>query len=125
MTGLNQQGLPEGYQFREDWELSPRQVRALLDRNEPDLLLIDCRTTAERELVCIPDSLHVPLQTLDRCLDELAECKNRKIVVYCHHGVRSLRMAAMLRAYGFGDVKSMAGGIDLWAIDIDRGMVRY
>jgi rhodanese-related sulfurtransferase len=43
----------------------------------------------------------------------------------CHHGRRSLRAASILRNAGFTDVVSMAGGIDLWSIDIDPAVARY
>jgi rhodanese-related sulfurtransferase len=42
----------------------------------------------------------------------------------CHHGVRSLRAALALRQLGI-NAKSMAGGIDLWSIDIDPAIRRY
>ena len=47
------------------------------------------------------------------------------IVVYCHHGVRSLYVTVALRRLGFQDVRSLAGGIDLWSRDIDASVPRY
>ena len=40
-------------------------------------------------------------------------------------GVRSLQMTMFLRQQGVTNAKSMAGGIDLWAIDVEPGMRRY
>jgi rhodanese-related sulfurtransferase len=56
---------------------------------------------------------------------ELAGFENHPPVVYCHHGVRSQRVAAWLREQGFSEVQSLAGGIDAWAEQIDREMARY
>ena len=58
-------------------------------------------------------------------LADLNEHARDKIVVVCHHGVRSMRIAAFLRQHGFVDVRSMAGGIDLWSRDIDPDVPRY
>jgi rhodanese-related sulfurtransferase len=48
-----------------------------------------------------------------------------EIVCYCHHGVRSLSAAAILRQAGFGNAVSLAGGIDLWSRVIDPSVPRY
>jgi len=47
------------------------------------------------------------------------------IVTMCHHGVRSLDAAAYLRGHGFVNAKSMRGGIDAWAEQIDSSLARY
>ena len=47
------------------------------------------------------------------------------IVTYCHHGARSLRALDLLRAAGFSRVRSLAGGIDGWAREVEPGMLRY
>lgn len=121
---LDDQGLPVGYRFRPEWEVTPRQVKQLLDQKQ-DLVLIDCRLPQEHDLAKIPGSVLIPLQDVARHADELLEMKDKKVVVHCHHGGRSLQMTAMLRQYGFSDVKSMAGGIDVWSVDIDPSVTRY
>jgi adenylyltransferase/sulfurtransferase len=47
------------------------------------------------------------------------------VVVYCHHGVRSLRGAALLRQAGHENVASLAGGIDAWSLYVDPAVPRY
>ena len=51
--------------------------------------------------------------------------EGQAVIVYCHHGRRSLQTAATLRGMGYTNVLSMAGGIDLWSIDVDPGVARY
>ncbi|MCE9589925.1 MAG: rhodanese [Planctomycetes bacterium] len=119
-----QEGLPPNYPFQPDWEVTPRQVKAMLDAGD-DFVLIDCRTPGEYQVTRVEGSVLVPLQEVAARLPELEKYRDQKIVVNCHHGVRSLRMTAALRQQGFEDVKSMAGGIDLWAMDIEPGMKRY
>ena len=47
------------------------------------------------------------------------------VVVYCHHGVRSLSGASMLARAGLKNVVSLAGGIDAWSREVDPGVPRY
>jgi rhodanese-related sulfurtransferase len=126
---LDERGLPAGYTFRPDWEWTPRAVRdALASRDEP-ILLLDCRTDQERAIATIAGSMHVPLHELERKIDDIRDASEdlgaAAIVVHCHHGMRSLRAAAVLRAAGFPNAASMAGGIDLWSADVDQRVPRY
>jgi adenylyltransferase/sulfurtransferase len=124
VSTLDANGLPKGYAFRPAWEITPRQVKKMLDHGE-EVLLIDCRTPEEQQKCRIMGAKLMPLQQMVSMLDDLEDDKFSKIVVFCHHGVRSLQMTSVLRAAQFADVKSMAGGIDLWSIDIDPTVPRY
>lgn len=125
---LDERGLPPDYRFHADWEIPPRDVAAALESESPPLL-VDVRTDAEVAIVRIPGSMHVPLHELERRIDDLRdEVESRgaaPIVTVCHHGMRSMRAAAVLRAAGLGEVRSMAGGIHLWAVDLAPGMPTY
>ena len=121
---LDAQGLPVGYRFREDWEITPRKVDAMV-QNKEDFVLVDCRTPGEHEAARIEGAQLLPLQQIAEAIDELEDDRDKPIVVHCHHGGRSLQFTAVLRQQGFTDVKSMAGGIDLWSIDIDPAIPRY
>lgn len=121
---LDEQGLPVGYPFRPQWEVTPRQVQAMQQAAEP-FVLIDCRTNQEFAIANIEGAFFVPLHEAGTRLEELKAHADRKIIIYCHHGMRSLQMAAFLRHQGCEDVHSMAGGIDAWALAIDPKMKRY
>jgi len=123
-ASLTDQGLPPNYNLRPDWELTPRQVAAMRDQ-KADFVFIDCRTPGEYATAKISDTKLVPLQEVAARLPDLEDLKDKKIVVTCHHGMRSLKMTMFLRQAGFTDVFSMAGGIDLWSIDIDSNIPRY
>jgi len=47
------------------------------------------------------------------------------VVVYCHHGVRSLRAVNFLRAMGVDNAFSMRGGIEEWSRHVDASVARY
>lgn len=125
---LDERGLPPEYRFHADWEIAPREVAADLASGSPPLL-VDVRTDAEVAIARIPGSMHVPLHELDRRIDDLRDEIEARggtpIVTVCHHGMRSMRAAAVLRAAGLGEVRSMAGGIHLWAVDLAPGMPTY
>jgi rhodanese-related sulfurtransferase len=117
-----------GYGFKSDREVTPREVRDMRAARR-SFVLLDCRLPAEHATARIEGSTLIPLAEVERRLDELecegAEPRSTEIVVHCHHGVRSLRVTNALRAHGFTNVRSMAGGIDLWSIDIDPKVPRY
>ena len=108
----------------EGWEIGPREAHRLR-QSEPSIILLDVRSGQERDLACIAGSLHVPMEEITRCLQRLREHEERRIIVHCHHGVRSFQVVAFLRQQGFEDVVSMAGGIELWARAVDPSVGRY
>lgn len=122
--GLDAQGLPHGYRLRPDWEVTPRQLKAMIDNGE-ELVLVDCRTPLEYQTVRFPQGRLIPLQEALSGTEDVEELRGKRVVVHCHHGIRSLQMAMFLRQQGVEGARSLAGGIDLWAIDIDPQMRRY
>jgi rhodanese-related sulfurtransferase len=126
---LDARGLPVGYTLKPDWEVTPRDAKAKLHQPEATRpVLLDCRRPEEWAFNRIDGAVHIPMNEIEARLDELDELTNnrqRPIIVQCHHGVRSLRVTATLRAHGFKDVVSLAGGIDLWSMDVDPSVPRY
>jgi len=88
-----------------------------------DLDLVDVRETREWEICRIPGARLIPLSELPERLAELDG--HREIVTQCHKGVRSMRALEILRAAGFSKVRSLRGGIEAWAAEVDRSMPHY
>ena len=105
-------------------EIDCRSVRARLVAGA-DLILLDCREPREYELVHLSDATLLPMDELPARIDELAPHRAKEIVVYCHLGIRSLQVATWLREQGFSRAKSMIGGIEQWAQEIDPTLARY
>lgn len=124
MHALDDQGLPPGYPFNPDWEIAPREYLRRRRAGEP-VVLVDCRTQSERDLATIAGSIHLPMHDLARGIAALRQHEGAPVVVHCHHGARSLQVTSALREAGFEDVKSMAGGIHLWSLDIDPSIPVY
>ena len=121
---LDERGIPVGYHFDRDLEITPREVKAMLDAGD-DVLLLDCRTKSEAAITTIAGSTLIPLQELDRHWDKLDGREGQKVVAFCRIGPRSLQLAQTLRRQGFEDVRSMAGGILLWNRDVNPGGPQY
>lgn len=85
-------------------------------------LLIDVRNPWEHEVARIEGSTLIPLDSLSSRLDEIGA--DRAVVVYCHHGMRSLMAAETLQQAG-REARSLQGGIDHWSRSIDPDVPRY
>ena len=105
-------------------EITCAQVKQKLDEGE-EFVFLDCREQKEYDLVAIEGARLLPMSELEARHEELADHKDDPIVIHCHHGGRSLRVANWLRSQGFSQAQSMAGGIDVWAQEIEPGMTRY
>jgi adenylyltransferase/sulfurtransferase len=105
-------------------EIDCQTVKQKLDQGEA-FLFLDCREQNEYDLVHIEGTTLLPMSQIQDRAGELDEHKAGEIVVHCHHGGRSLQVAGWLAQRGFANVKSLAGGIDLWAQEIDPGLARY
>jgi len=105
-------------------EIDCRSVQALLVQ-QADFYFVDCREPNEYATAQIPGATLLPMSELGQRVNELEPHKQRRVVVHCHHGGRSLRVARWLREQGFTQAQSMAGGIDQWAVEIDPSVPRY
>jgi len=119
-------------------EISPAELRDWLGAGESGEgpLLVDCREEDEHAYCRIEGSMLMPLS---RFPEEVAgrwggpgtpvsrpgEEGGRPVVVYCHHGMRSLHATAYLRERGRPRVWSLAGGIERWSTEIDPAVPRY
>jgi len=104
-------------------EIAPKQLRQ--DRNQGSPLnLIDIRSSQERDIVKLDDDEWIPMEHIPDRLDEIKQMDG-SVVLYCHRGQRSLRVAQFLEAEGIDDVYSLAGGVDHWARVIDPDLPTY
>jgi rhodanese-related sulfurtransferase len=103
-------------------DLTPAEVAERIDSDSPPVLL-DVREDWERDAATIPGSIHIPLGQLPVRVHELDE--DDAIVVYCHHGGRSLQAAMWLEQQGYDQLANLDGGIDAWSRDVDHSIPRY
>ena len=106
-------------------EISTIEVRNRLDAGEK-VNLIDVREPHEYALARIEGSELIPMRQVPGELQALeAKADEASLIVFCHHGVRSLNVVNWLRQQGLESCQSMAGGIDAWSLSIDPSVPRY
>ena len=103
-------------------QLSPAELQRWRQDGKA-FLLLDVRTDEETAICALPDSVHIPMNLIPLRSNELPD--GLPIVVYCHHGIRSLHTAMYLADTGFETLYNLQGGIDAWAAQIDENMARY
>lgn len=103
--------------------LRARELHAYLQQADTNPLLLDVREPWEYEYCCIEGSELVPMGQIPAVHDDLD--REREIVVICHHGIRSYRVAHFLEHVGFERVINLEGGIDAWAREIDPDIKLY
>ena len=90
--------------------IDKRELNMLL-KSEEDFLLLDIRTKEEFMESKIDGAVNVPLSELLFNIDEIEDYKDRKIVIYCRSGHRSITACNLLAMEGFNDVYNLEKGI--------------
>lgn len=103
-------------------QLGSAELKAWMDEGRM-FCLLDVRTDEEAAICSLPDALHIPMNLIPLRQNELPD--DVPLVVYCHHGIRSLHTAMYLADAGFENLYNLQGGIDAWAAEIDGNMMRY
>jgi rhodanese-related sulfurtransferase len=96
---------------------------AKLRKNEEGVTFLDVREDEEVATCRIEGALHIPMGQVPDRADALP--KEGKLVVFCHHGMRSMNVCQYLEARGFTNTINMAGGIHAWALEVDTDVALY
>jgi rhodanese-related sulfurtransferase len=105
-----------------DYEISAAEAAGLL--KEGHARLIDVREPWEFQTAHIDGTVLMPMGDVPARAHQELDPEER-LVVMCHHGVRSMNVTVWLRNQGFEQVQSMRGGIDAWSADVDPSIARY
>ena len=105
-------------------QLSAADLAAwLADPGRPAPQLLDVREPWEVGVCSLPGAVTIPMGRIPAATGELDP--DRPVVCYCHHGMRSLQVAAFLARRGVEDVWNLSGGIDAWAREVDPSCPVY
>ncbi len=105
-----------------DYEISAAEAAELV--KEGTARIIDVREPWEFERTRIEGCLLMPMGDVSaRAHQELDP--DERLLILCHHGVRSMGVTVWLRNQGFEQAQSMRGGIDAWSREIDPKVPRY
>lgn len=111
--------------------IKPKQEMRLVDLSSPEVVaalergerwrLIDVRSPEEWANGHIPGAQLLALELKFEALDTWP--KDTPIVFCSNAGRRSLEVASYFMAYGFTDVRSMAGGLEAWSGELQASNV--
>lgn len=106
-------------------EIAPQEVKRRLDAGEA-VRLLDVREPVEYAICSLQAAELIPMNTVPGHLQQIEGlADDGLVVVYCHHGMRSLSVVHWLREQGVESCQSMQGGIERWSVEIDPAMPRY
>ena len=103
-------------------EINAPEAVILRDNNK-EAVLLDVREHSELTICRIEGALHIPMDEVPERHEALP--RDTPLIVFCHHGMRSLNVVQYLEAIGFKNVLNLAGGIHAWAAEVDPGMKQY
>ena len=102
-------------------QLTVKELKQRIDSGEA-VQLIDVREPWEFKIAQIGGKL-IPQNELPTRLSEID--RDREVIVHCHAGVRSQRIAEFLAQAGYPRVANLAGGIQAWSEQIDPKVPKY
>ncbi|MEK6807853.1 MAG: rhodanese-like domain-containing protein [Nanoarchaeota archaeon] len=102
-------------------EVLPQELKNELGAKK-NILLVDVRQPEEFNFVHLENSVNIPLPEFQSRVNEIP--KDAEVVTVCHHGNRSMQAAVILNSLGYR-ARSLKGGQDEWAREIDKNMKRY
>lgn len=108
--------------------ISPAELKRKLELGDP-LVLLDVREDHERAYCAIMPQknamdLHIPMREIPSRVADIPGDRG-PIIVYCHHGVRSMVVARWLDARSGMDLYNLDGGIDFWSAQVQPELPRY
>ena len=102
-------------------QLAVKDLKRRIDAGE-DVYILDVREPYEYQIAQIGGKL-IPQNDVPQRLAEIP--RDRDIVVHCRSGVRSQRIAELLKQAGYPRVANLAGGILAWSEEIDPSVQKY
>lgn len=104
-------------------QIRPEEFAKHWKPGREEIVFLDCRQPEELAIASIAGALHIPMGEIPERLGEID--RKKQIVVFCHHGMRSMRVAAFLEQQGFPNVANLIGGIDAWSDRVDAKVPKY
>jgi adenylyltransferase/sulfurtransferase len=102
-------------------QITVKELKRRIDAGE-DVYILDVREPWEQKIAQIGGKL-IPQNEVPQRLAEID--REREVIVHCHAGVRSQRIAEFLKQVGYPRVANLAGGIHAWSEEIDPKVPKY
>ncbi|MDA1276676.1 MAG: molybdopterin-synthase adenylyltransferase MoeB [Verrucomicrobia bacterium] len=104
-------------------EVTVQELKRALDDPNLHIHVLDVRDPDEAEISRISGVPQIPLGILPQRFTELDP--NQTLYVHCKSGVRSMKAVQFLKEQGFKYAKSVKGGINAWADEVDQSVAKY
>jgi len=102
---------------------APDLATWLADASRQPPVLLDVREVREYDICHLANATLIPMNTVPARIDELDP--QAEIVCICHHGGRSMQVAAFLERNGFSKISNLTGGVHAWSQQVDPAMPTY
>lgn len=103
-------------------EINPLDA-AKLKEEDPNTVFLDVREHSELEICRIVGALHMPMGQIPAQMEQLP--KDKHLIVFCHHGMRSMHVIQFLESKGWHNLSNLAGGIHAWSSEVESEMAQY
>ena len=104
-----------------DKQISAVEASAL--QKNKAVVLLDVREDTELAICKIEGALHIPMGEIPDRYGSLP--RDKPVIVFCHHGMRSLNVQKFLVSKGFDNIVNMQGGIHAWSANVDSRVPQY
>ena len=81
------------------------------DKHDKDLIILDVREPKDFNNGHLLNAINIPIEDIDKRMDELRNYKSKDIIVYCNTGRKSAEVAEKLVEHGFTDVTNTVDGV--------------
>ena len=108
-------------------EMTVVELKALIDSNANDYILIDVRNPNEYQIAKIPNSVLIPLPDIENgaAIPKIKELVNGyRLIAHCKMGGRSAKALAILKEAGIEGI-NVKGGISAWSREVDSTVPEY
>lgn len=125
--GIPQAKAQEAAEQQKMTEMTVVELKALIDSNANDYILIDVRNPNEYQIAKIPNSVLIPLPDIENgaAIPKIKELVNGyRLIAHCKMGGRSAKALAILKEAGIEGI-NVKGGISAWSREVDSTVPEY
>ena len=125
--GIPQAKAQEAAEQQKMTEMTVVELKALIDSNANDYILIDVRNPNEYQIANIPNSVLIPLPDIENgaAIPKIKELVNGyRLIAHCKMGGRSAKALAILKEAGIEGI-NVKGGISAWSREVDSTVPEY
>jgi len=125
--GIPQAKAQEAAEQQKMTEMTVVELKALIDSEANDYILIDVRNPNEYQIANIPNSVLIPLPDIENgsAIPKIKELVNGyRLIAHCKMGGRSAKALAILKDAGIEGI-NVKGGISAWSREVDSSVPEY